>query len=309
MTGIERLRDFARHMKDFSVWPGGQKLLNIADQIEREMCDLSSERLADSSDYADLQGEVFSVCKALGVELEEGDTGSKALTRLYKAVTYLPFVRQSMDNIEQEIKDGVNSIAECLGIRDEIQAISIAKVCPRIVDELDRRLMPEGCEWPRYEDGEPVRFEDELPEFSKTIYKTVKTVLFQNNGCIVIENNGGSANRRVILWKNERVKRPKVLAADGEPLEVGQTVWHVDMGDELYVSCFSGGMVNVSDKKGGGLQLLPSQLTHQCPFSDTWERLEEDAKSADLRWFDDDVSTASDLVRRAKALAERERDE
>lgn len=119
----------------------------ISNVLADIVCDLSAEQLADSSDYADLQGEIFGVCQALGVELEEGDTGSQALTRLHKAVTYLPFVRQSMDNIEREVKDGVNSIAERLGIRDEIKDTSIAKVCPRIVEELDRRLMPEGVEW------------------------------------------------------------------------------------------------------------------------------------------------------------------
>ena len=37
MTGIERLRGFARRMDELSVWPGGAKLLDIAGQIEREL--------------------------------------------------------------------------------------------------------------------------------------------------------------------------------------------------------------------------------------------------------------------------------
>ena len=56
--------------------------------------------------------------------------------------------------------------------------------------------------------------------------------------------------------------RAPILAADGKPLEVGQTVWHVDTGEEFFVSTFAVGLVNVSDNKGGGLQLLSSQLTH-----------------------------------------------
>lgn len=51
-------------------------------------------------------------------------------------------------------------------------------------------------------------------------------------------------------------------------------------------------------------------VTHAKPEQpDSWEHIEEDAKNADLRWFDDDVSTVSDLVRRCRALAERERGE
>lgn len=61
---------------------------------------------------------------------------------------------------------------------------------------------------------------------------------------------------------------PEVLAADGEPLEVGQTVWSVKTGEEFFVSTFVGDLVNVSNKKGGGLQLLPYQLTHQRPVLD-----------------------------------------
>ena len=37
MTGIERLRGYARRMDELHVWPGGAKLLDIADQIEREL--------------------------------------------------------------------------------------------------------------------------------------------------------------------------------------------------------------------------------------------------------------------------------
>ena len=97
--------------------------------------------------------------------------------------------------------------------------------------------------------------------------------------------------------------RAPVLAADGEPLEVGQTVWNVKTGERYVVGAFAGGCVNVSDGRGGGLQLLPSQLTHERPVADTWERLEEDARSCTC------VVEAIDLVRRCRALAERERGE
>lgn len=202
---------------------------------------------------AELKKEVFGVCRALGVELEEGDTGSQALERLHRAVAYLLFVRQSMDNIEREIKDGVNSIAECLGIRDEIQSTSIAKVCPRIIEEIDRRLMPEGYKWPTV-DGRKVDF--------KTSYQpnlgVLEAVSIYNNGAVEVMGHDG-------IIKPVSEIHTAVPAADGEPLEAGQTVWHIDTGDEFYVSSFFGGMVNVSDKKGGGLQLLPSQLTHVKP--------------------------------------------
>ena len=69
------------------------------------------------------------------------------------------------------------------------------------------------------------------------------------------------------------------------------------------------------------LEILPSQLTHERPVADTWERVEEDAtvspetycvrRGIDMADVDgthlvlDDVTEwmACDIVRRAKALA------
>lgn len=78
--------------------------------------------------------------------------------------------------------------------------------------------------WPRYEDGIPVWFGDKLPDFDSTIYKTVKSIIIKENGRVVIDNGGGSANVNVILESGERVNR-HLLASDGEPLLVGQTVY------------------------------------------------------------------------------------
>lgn len=323
MTGIERLRDFARHMKDFSVWPGGQKLLDIADQIERE------------ADVETVRSDVMKAWEWVRAHGGLDHVKDEWCSRV-------PF-----DVHEKRRRRLLNHIAECeaaLGRRN----VRIDELGHRVNDlmlenaELRRRAMPEGCEWPRYEDGEPVRFEDELPEFSETIYKTVKTVLFQNNGCIVIENNGGSANRRLILWKNERVRRPAVLAADGEPLEVGQTVWHED-GTELRVAGFKHWedgeaivAVNYVDGPTIWSEVRSLSLTHTKPEpSDSWERIEEDiGKNFSDYWGCKSSSCANcsatvdgktpyrrfgvdnciiarnvDLVRRCRALAERERGE
>ena len=106
--------------------------------------------------------------------------------------------------------------------------------------------------------------------------------------------------------------RAPALAADGKPLRVGETMWNVKTGERYVVSAFSGGCVNVSDGRGGGLQLLPSQLTHERP--DSWERLEEDANKNPFDYCKDvghrldtcensEAYKARDLVRRARALA------
>lgn len=71
----------------------------------------------------------------------------------------------------------------------------------------------------------------------------------------------------------ELLRRVSVLAADGEPLEVGQTVWGVDDGREWTVSEIINGTVSLSNEDGifheYSAAWVPSeQLTHQRPVLD-----------------------------------------
>lgn len=125
--------------------------------------------------------------------------------------------------------------------------------------------------------------------------------------------------------------RAPVIAADGRPLEVGQTVWHVGNGIESTVIGLSRPgdyqAVKLRLDDGAVTVLDPDQLTHQRP--DTWERLEEDALKDGRGYFrcnrecntcriPDELGVSSanygivaacayaqrkDLVRRAKKLA------
>ena len=117
--------------------------------------------------------------------------------------------------------------------------------------------------------------------------------------------------------------RAPVLAADGEPLEVGQTVWDTN-GDELVIGALEDGGHTVTCRYvdvGDGIPVhgmwSPSDLTHERP--DSWERLEEDANASTCTYFgattkdceicghvswECSYDKASDLVRRAKKLAE-----
>lgn len=102
------------------------------------------------------------------------------------------------------------------------------------VERLRLRLMPEGMEWPRYEDGEPVRLGDRV---SVTVHDDhgdresefdVDCMTFYGNGARI-----GGGNRSVKLLQGERVKRPapKAFDADGVEIHEGDTVWAV--GDAL----------------------------------------------------------------------------
>lgn len=161
-------------------------------------------------------------------------------------------VEQGMDNIEREIKLGVNSIAELLEIGGDIQELPIAEVCPRIVAELEKRLMPEGMEWPRYEDGETFIPGDD------------RSVEFFVDGIFSVWINDDHQH----LGPGERVKRPAVLAADNKPLEAGQTVWHVEYGTEWCVTKAKDGKVFIAFEDFAAEECDPSLLTHQRPVLD-----------------------------------------
>ena len=133
---------------------------------------------------------------------------------------------------------------------------------------------------------------------------------------------------------------PKVIDADGAETRVGDTVWDVISGIEFTVDGLprSGEYQSVKLRLDNGAVtgLDPDRLTHQRPIADTWERLEEDCAKSDVDYcaerglLDPSCDTvegegstrhcadcgctcgekmARDLVRRCRALAERERGE
>ena len=247
---------------------------------------------------------------------QELDRAKEELGKLHSDAIARFVVEQSMKNTEREIKLGVNSIAESLGIKDEIQELPIAEVCPRIVAEMERRLMPMGCEWPRYEDGEPVQFGDET-----NLTDAVESITFDAYGTTLIGDKHGDFDAKYV----QGVKRHIVLAADGEPLREGETVWDVDGRGPLTVWRFpeKSGMYVSLKKDGTFYYRYPEKLTHERPVNhcfecshwqaepgrdrlgvcwDTYgERECEDSYAAVLGTSE----ACAQFERRAKALAER----
>ena len=94
-------------------------------------------------------------------------------------------------------------------------------------DEVERRLlarlMPEGYEWPRYEDGKTVAFRDKGLDVHGHA-RSVEGVKFTQGGFVFISDDMGNtwwANDRGPMEDPEidpdkRVKRPAVSAADGD---------------------------------------------------------------------------------------------
>ena len=134
---------------------------------------------------------------------------------------------------------------------------------------------------------------------------------------VEVKNEGGHKFR---LTPDEFTHQHPVLAADGRPLREGETVWDTKgNGPYIIKKIENDGVVRID---GSDLGYFGSEFVHERP--DTWERIEEDAYKDDCEYFGRDLNgcegcpasrqdidnfycdeneKASDLVRRAKALA------
>lgn len=180
--------------------------------------------------------------------------------------------------------------------------------------DMERRILDM---WPKFEDGAYVMYEDEF-DFDGEV-KTAYGFNFGTGGRVSICSDKGS---HVRLPNGEHVKRPapKVLDADGVEIEVGDTVWVDGVSESCEVVKVENVIVQVQYADGDTFECCSSDLTHEQP--DSWERLEKDAKKGNCEYLGRSQSSCDgcylngksacdeyvriDLIRRAKALAEKE---
>ena len=236
-----------------------------------------------------------------------------------------------LDEVRRDFQDAYNRRSElCAAL-----GIDLDTGWSDAMDELDRRLMPEGMEWlldvwPKWSNGEYCKFGDwwksdkygefEPQQFSKLAIYTPEQLREwgQDDG----DNYGYEwdfmrpSDPKYRPDKSEP-PAPKVLAADGEPLLDGDEVWRVKDGDGPYhvQEIRDGVSVCVEETS---CEFMPKELTHERPES--WERIEADAMMdakvyCESRGISPEYpkhngkAKCEDIVRRCKALAERERSE
>ena len=144
--------------------------------------------------------------------------------------------------------------------------------CVALRNEVKSRLMPEGMEWPRTDDGKPVKIGDELIDDEDVHgWRLVDSIIFTNDGdgyLVVLENVRGATDS---YSPGERVKRPapKVLDADGVEIREKCDVWWICEGDERGVhaerlrveTIGPNGLIECSPYNGGTwVKLEPSEL-------------------------------------------------
>lgn len=174
--------------------------------------------------------------------------------------------------------------------------------------------------WPVFEDGEPVQvgskvlLSDGMEHVVEHIdlFSSLAILYFDDtNECVTYSPLNGE--------KLKHMQRP-VYDMDNVEIEKGDTVYLLESREPYKVEGVfrnMSDMVELTDKNGGKLSTFATMLTHQRP--DSWERIEDDADElvkaiaynlGDYNFDDsgkDSVQTrVHDLVRRAKALAEKE---
>lgn len=143
------------------------------------------------------------------------------------------------------------------------------------------KQLPDGIEWPRFEDGELVKPGDVMYDRDFAASEEIDCIFFEKNGTTVKTTSGH------YLWvkKNEKIKRPPVLDKDGQEIKVGDTVWD-DFGNELTVAGFTWNanyLVQTLDNEQFVDSYTLEQLTHKRP--DSWEKLREDARKSHVDYW------------------------
>lgn len=217
------------------------------------------------------------------------------------------WLRGIADKYQSEDGFGCREIVEMLGFCcDEIEMCNKCRVkaMKAIADRIDaERALPEGVEWPRFEDGGLVGIGDELEFEGKTML--VCDATFYADGW-ELWCDREDMNSRLYGSYGARVKRsaPKALDADGVPIKVGDTVYFVD-GDARPLAVeridANGGEPAVDLVYAGRIlrwhSANPEKLTHERP--DSWRLWGEDLDMAVKVGEVDKV----EMMRRAKALS------
>lgn len=169
---------------------------------------------------------------------------------------------------ERDPEDDVSMSAYDLLPECDRKAISLALDCGG-VEEIKKRLMPAGMEWPRFENGEPVRFGDVVSDGDET--GRVYYVTFDTVNPVIIGFTDETPDQDPGTWlevsvnDGERVKRPapKVLDAEGVEIRVGDVLYSIETGDSVTVGSIEPG--NPWFATTDGTLQHCAKLTHRAP--------------------------------------------
>ena len=263
MNGIERLRELAQKHRIIEHYLTADTIDSIADQIERETQPKRDSAADVSMSAYDLlpqeDREAIAWVREHGGldEVEAHWSGRVSLTSVKRMVAlhkekrdrlkaHALWLERKCGERRERIRELERNLAKSAS--DQLKADSalydlsreLRDVCKAhgidpgedplgALDEaLDSRLMPEGMEWPRFEDDAPVRFLDDFERYGDE--NGVSVVTMYSDGSFALNCRAYS--------KGEHVNRPapKVLDADGVEIRVGDEVFVIATGKTHHVT-------------------------------------------------------------------------
>lgn len=136
-----------------------------------------------------------------------------------------------------------------------------------LADEIEKYYIPR----PRFENGEPVQFGDEVKD------GTIHEIAFWDDGTIILLDETPETIYEASAGCFIKRTEPKVLDADGVEIKVDDMVWVKNSPFEpLLVSGFKDGRVLMSYHNETSLGYKPTSLTHCEP--DSLEKLRNDMR-------------------------------
>ena len=272
-------------------------LLGLAAKLEsvgEDKRKARTQQLCNVMGIADSYWEPESIEEAIHAIAERIRKAVEGAPSAYERLT--AYVEQSAEDSAREaaadwveaqggldvVKAVSDVLRECVERRDEVLAKLGIEADDEdsesnhdaIMAELDKRLMPPGMEWPRFEDGERIEFGSAVDGLGEPCEKFIFT---RSMGyvCQLQDADGNMAN----VFCGNLLERPEpdVLGADKLPIRKGETVYRVDGTPcDFVVDRIDNKIFDDSARvwRVGGGWVLPSDLTHTPP--ETQERIEED---------------------------------
>ena len=158
---------------------------------------------------------------------------------------------------------------KCPGGCEDCFRSSIDRLADAIEAEQAEPQLPEGIEWPRFENDELVKFGDEFDHVEGYRNIPVERITFRADGWVDVSQRGGIYQP---LRPGERLKRPEpeVLDADGVSIKVGDTVYHEDEGECVVERIYRQNGDTLLDLDVCGADwntanVKPAEVTHRKP--------------------------------------------
>ena len=266
MTGIERLRRLARSQNMDNAWTAmlANELCDIAGQIEREQDALVKDSPYDALP-PDERDAIAWVREHGGVATvkEEWNHSRNLKRQLETAQAKVERQQRHIEDVQSKLTERNERIAELKSMIDVRERAN-----QQLNDELNAmrpRLMPEGMEWPRFEDGGPVRIGDEVVLADNEPHEVESIEFFADKSCKL---KGKGTPWMNTIFKGQVAMRPatKVLDSDGAEIRVGDTVWSTrEPKSGTVVYAYPPGDDGQPSVKVGAFWHHASELTHRAP--------------------------------------------